>query len=247
MINSTEIAKGIHRISFYNEEDLRGITVPEVSFNLFLIVDERPAIVNTMYRRTFKRLHDKISEILDPASLRYIIVPHHEGDSSGAVNEWLAAAPEAVPVCSELCAMLSLRDLANKAPRVVDDHQVIELGNRRLHFLITPHINQWDSLMVYEETTGTLFPNDLFAMLGIGVTTDRDVSHENLEGARQVGYQADDRMSLNRALDKIERLQLKAIAPMHGPVLTGHLESLIRCFREGSLTSATEKSALLSN
>jgi hypothetical protein len=84
-------------------------------------------------------------------------------------------------------------------------------------------------------------------MLGIEVATDRDVSQENLEGARQVGYQPDDRISLNRALDKIERLQLKAIAPMHGPVLTGHFGSLIRCFREGSLTSATEKSALLQN
>ncbi|HSE86206.1 MAG TPA: hypothetical protein VLJ79_08310, partial [Candidatus Binatia bacterium] len=68
MINSTEIAKGIHRISFYNEVDLSGITIPGGSFNLFLIVDEQPAIVNTMYRRTFKRLHDKISDILDPAS-----------------------------------------------------------------------------------------------------------------------------------------------------------------------------------
>src|SRR5262252_4597441 len=98
MINSTEIASGIHRISFYDEDDLAGITVPGVSFNLFLIADEQPAIIQTMYRRTFKRLRDKISEIVDPASLRYIIVPHHEGDSSGAVNEWLAAAPGAVGV-----------------------------------------------------------------------------------------------------------------------------------------------------
>jgi len=245
MINSTEIAKGVHRISFYNEGDLSGIAVPGASYNIFLIASERSAIINTMYRRTFKRLRDKVSEILDPTSLCYMIVPHHEGDSSGAVNEWLSAAPGATPVCSELCAMLSLRDFADKEPMVVTDDKVIDLGSHRLRFLITPHINQWDSLMVYEETTGTLFPNDLFAMFGIEVTTDRDVSRENLEGARQVGYQPDDRVSLNRALDKIERLQLRAIAPMHGPVLTAHFEELIGCFREDSVASASDRSVLL--
>jgi len=247
VINSTEIAKGIHRISFYDEEDLPGIIIPGVSYNLFLIGDRRPAIINTMYLRTFKRLRDKVREIVDPASLRYIIVPHHEGDSSGAINEWLKAAPAAVAICSELCAMLSLRDFAEKEPTVVRDDQVIELGSHRLRFLITPHINQWNSLMVYEETTGTLFPNDLFAMLGTETATGREVSAENLEGARQVGYQPDDRVSLNRVLDKIERLELKAIAPMHGPVLTAHFDRLISCFREGSLASASEKSALLQN
>lgn len=99
MISTTKVAQGIYRISMYNEEDLSGLLVPGASYNLFLIVDEKPAIINTMYRRTFKRFYAKVSEILDPASLRYIIVPHHEADSSGAVNEWLAAAPESVPVC----------------------------------------------------------------------------------------------------------------------------------------------------
>lgn len=141
--------------------------------------------------------------------------------------------------------MLSLRDFADKEPRVVDDDQMIDLGGHRLRFLITPHINQWDSLMVYEETTGMLFPNDLFAMIGVDVATDRDVSQENLEGARLVGYQPDDRVSLTQPLDKIERLQLQAIAPMHGPVLTAHFGALIRRFREGSVAAASEKSAIL--
>lgn len=238
MINSTEIARGIHRVSLWDEKDLAGIIFPGASYNLYLIAAGQPAIVQTMFRRTFARLRAKVSEILDPASLRCIVVPHHEGDSSGAINEWLAAAPRAVPVCSELCAVLSLRDFADKEPMVVSDGQVLDLGSHRLRFLITPQVNQWDSLMVYEETTRTLFSNDLFSTPGVEIITDRDMSQETLEAARHLGYQPDDRVGLTRALDKIEALEVEIIATMHGPALTGHIDKLIRCFRENSLAPA---------
>lgn len=237
MVNATEIARGIHRISFWDEPDLAGIIFPGASYNLYLIAAEQPAIIQTMFRRTFARVRAKVREILDPTSLRYIVVPHHEGDSSGAINEWLAVAPRAVPICSELCAVLSLRDCANKEPMVVTDGQVIDLGSHRLRFLLTPQVNQWDSLMVYEETTGTLFPNDLFSMMGVEIRTDRDMSRDSLQAAREVGYQADDRVGLTRALDKIEAVDVKVIALMHGPTLTGHFEKLFRSFRENSLAS----------
>jgi flavorubredoxin len=242
MINTTEVANRIYRISFWNEEDLAGILVPGATYNLFLIAADRPAIIETMFRRTFKRLYETIAKLLDPRTLRYIVIPHHEGGSSGAINEWLAAAPHAIAICSEICAVLSLRDFADKEPMVVSDGQVIDLGSHRLRFLITPQINQWDSLMVYEETTHTLFPNDLFSTMGAEIFTDQEISQEVLRAARDVGYQADDRVALNRALDKIEALKLRTIAPMHGPALTGHFKELIRCFRENSLASAAAAS-----
>lgn len=238
MINSTEIARRIYRISYWDEPDLKDISFPGASYNLYLVASDPPAIIQTMFRRTFSRVRAKVSETVDPASLRYIVVPHHEGDSSGAINEWLAVAPQAVSVCSELCAVLSLRDLANKPPVVVGDGEVIDLGSHRLRFLITPQVNQWDSLMIYEETTRTLFPNDLFSMPGIDVITDRDVSQDTLRAAREFGYQADDRASLTRALDKIAGLELRVIAPMHGPALTGHFKELVQSFRETSLAPA---------
>jgi flavorubredoxin len=238
MIQVTQIANGIHRISFSDEKEMEGMTFPGTTTNAFLIAAARPVIIQTLYRRTFKKLHQAVGQILDPASLRYVIVPHHEGDSSGAINEWLAAAPQADAVCSELCAILSLRDFADREPVVVKDDQVLDLGTHRLRFLITPQVNQWDSLMAYEETTRTLFPNDLFSMAGLEVTEERDISQENLDTARKFGYQPDDRAGLKRALDKVAPLELKAIAPMHGPVITAHFDKLIRCFRENSLTAA---------
>ncbi len=237
MIRPTAIADRIYRISIWDDPCLAGMSFPGTSYNMFLIAANEPAIINTMFRRSFGPLRAKVAEVIDPARLHYIVVPHHEGDSSGAVNEWLATAANAVAVCSELCALLSLRDFASKEPRVVNDGEVIDLGSHRLRFLMTPQVNQWDSLMVYEETTGTLFSNDLFSMTGTENATDRTFGAEFVRASAEVGYQPDDRTRLIEALDKIERLRLSAIAVMHGPVITGHFKELLRAFREHSLAA----------
>lgn len=185
-----------------------------------------------MFRRTFARMREEVTKIVDPAKLRYIVVPHHEGDSSGAVNEWLEAAPQARVVCSELCAVLSLRDFAEREPRVVGDGEVLDLGSHRLRFFMTPQVNQWDSLMLYEETTKTFFPNDLFSGLGTEVVTSADRSEAALAAARHLGYQADDRASLVRAIDKFAKLEIRVMACMHGPAITGHIDKLIGTCRD---------------
>jgi flavorubredoxin len=240
MIQTTEIAKGIYRIGMWDEADLvkAKILWPGATYNLFLVKAKQPAIIQTMFRRSFTRLRDHLKKNLDPAKLRYIVVPHHEGDSSGAVNEWVRAAPKATILCSELCAALSLRDLSKKEPRVVADGEVVDLGTHRLRFLLTPQVNQWDSLMVYEETTGTLFPNDLFSSFGTEAVTDQDHSVAALGAARELGYQADDRQSLGRALDKLASLTIKIIAPMHGPTVTAHVDDMLRAFRDNALAPA---------
>jgi len=235
MIDSTEIARGIYRISLWDDPCLAGISYPDSSYNMFLVAAEKPAIINTMFRRSFTKLRAKVAEIVDPASLRYVVVPHHEGDSSGAVNEWLAAAPVAVALCSELCAVLSLRDLADRPPQVVADGETVDLGAHRLRFLITPQVNQWDSLMVHEETTGTLFSNDLFSMPGVGILCGEDLSEECLRSTREVGYQPEDGAKLLAAIEKIERLRLSSTGVMHGPTITGHFDELLGAFRKHSL------------
>jgi flavorubredoxin len=238
MINRTEIARGIHRISFWDEPEWAAISFPGASYNLYLIAAQKPAIVQTLFRRTFARISAAVAEVVEPAALQYIIVPHHEGDSSGAVNDWLRAAPRATALCSKLCAVLSLADLAEREPRIVADSEVLDLGSHRLRFLETPQVNQWDSLMIYEETTKTLFPNDLFSTMGTEIATDRAIGEDALMVARHLGYQPDDRASLDRALDRIAALPIDAIAPMHGPTLRGHFAELFRAFRDNSLAPA---------
>src|SRR5438876_6467399 len=103
MIDTHEIATGIHRIALYDEPDMADMSPPGVTTNLFVVSATQPAIIQTLPRRTFRRVRDAVAEIVDPAALRYIAVPHHEADSSGALNEWLHAAPDATVLCSPMC------------------------------------------------------------------------------------------------------------------------------------------------
>lgn len=236
MIETTEIAEGIYRISMEGEADIveAGLVLPG-SYNMFVVAADQPALINTMMRRTFKRLRARVAEIIDPARLRYLVVSHHEADTDGAINDWLAVAPNAVPVATELCAVLSLRDLSDRDVRVVGDGEVLDLGIHRLRFLHSPYVNQWDSMMILEERTATLFPNDLFASPVEGNIIDSDPTDACLAAARQFGYMANDRGCLEAALDKVEDAAPARIAPMHGPVLTAHLSALIQAFRDSSL------------
>jgi flavorubredoxin len=239
MIGTTEVARGIYRISMVEEADIveAGLVLPG-SYNMFLIAADEPALINTMIRRTFDRFRAQVAEVVDPVSLRYLVVSHHEDDTDGAINEWLGVAPGAVPLATELCAILSLRDFADRTVRVVEDGETLDLGSHRLRFLHSPYVNQWDSMMVHEETTGTLFPNDLFACPVPGDVMDTDPTEVCLTAAREFGYMASDRACLDAALAQVEACTPRRIAPMHGPVLTAGLDALVRAFRESTLEHA---------
>src|SRR5579884_376037 len=237
MFTTTEIADRIYRISMFDEDDVTaaGLVLPG-SYNMFVIAAEVPALINTMMRKTFDRFYKHVEQIIDPSALRYLVVSHQESDTLGAVNQWLDVAPEAVPLSTELCAVLSLRDVAERDVRTVEHGELIDLGSHRLRFLHTPYVNQWDSLMVHEEVTATLFPNDLFACPVPGDTLEADPTELCLMAARQFGYMPNDPACLERALAAIEDCRPRRIAPMHGPVLLSDLDKLITAFRTEDLT-----------
>jgi flavorubredoxin len=91
-------------------------------------------------------------------------------------------------------------------------------------------------MMMYEEVTRTLFPNDLFSHPGIEVTTRTDSSDAALGAARHLGYQPNDRTSLLRALDKIAPLPVEAVANMHGATAYGHFPELVKAFRDHQIS-----------
>src|SRR5687767_3690832 len=101
-----EVATDFFRISLY---------VPQfdLQFNHFLIRDEEPLLFHTGMRGMFPAIRDAVATLIDPASLRWISWSHFEVDECGALNEWLAVAPDAVAVCSEVGAMVNIADFAN--------------------------------------------------------------------------------------------------------------------------------------
>ena len=93
--NIEEVADGIYRIN--TAVELTG-GPGAFSFNQYLIVDDEPLIFHTGPRRMFPLVSEAISSVISPERIRYVAFSHVEADECGSLNEWLAAAPEAITV-----------------------------------------------------------------------------------------------------------------------------------------------------
>jgi flavorubredoxin len=163
MTEVNEIADGIYRIS---------TLVPEVgptgfTFNQFLVDADEPLLYHTGLRHMFPIVSEAIATVMPVERLRWIMFGHVEADECGAMNEFLAAAPNAQVAHGAVGCMVSVNDLADRAPHPLGPDEVIDLGGKRVRNLDTPHVpHGWDAHSIIEETTNTLFCGDLFSHVG---------------------------------------------------------------------------------
>ena len=115
-----EIAPDLYRICLY-------VPAFDLQFNHFLVRDDEPLLFHTGMRGMFPAVREAVASLIDPGSLRWISWSHFEVDECGALNEWLAAAPAATPVCGELGAMINIADFSNRPPRGLKPDEILEL------------------------------------------------------------------------------------------------------------------------
>ncbi len=163
--NLHEIAAGIFRIN--TPVQIPG--GPGFNFNQYLVVDDEPLLFHTGPRRMFPLVAEAIGKRMPLETLRYVAFSHFEADECGALNDFLAAAPQAVPVCSQVAAMVSVNDVADRPARALADGEVLDLGKHRLRWLDTPHVpHGWECGFMMELETRTLLCGDLFTQGGAG-------------------------------------------------------------------------------
>jgi flavorubredoxin len=210
-----QIAGGIYRISAFNSD--HGIT-----FNQFLIDDERPTLIHTGEWDHYERIRGAIRQVLDPATLANIVLLHWEGDENGGMDRFMAEAEDAELVGSALSIMLNAHGFGvHDRVRGFKDGEKLELGRHTLRFLETPHVHHWDSMMVVEEATNSLFPSDLFLQPGEQpAVVSENLSAGMLEVYRGAGIFAHE-TPVRAVSDRIEALAPDWIHAMHGGTITG--------------------------
>lgn len=205
-----EVVPGIFRISTW--EAPYGIT-----FNQFLIADERPALIHTGMHHLYEPVRRAISEVLDPAKLSCIILLHWEGDENGGMDRFMSAAPQCELIGSLLSIQLNATGFGlTDRVRGFRDGEMLDLGAHKLRFLETPHVHHWDSMMVLEETTHSLFPSDLFIQPADQppVVTE-NLSVPMLELYRAAGIFAHE-FPIRHVIERLEKHEPEWIHPMHG-------------------------------
>jgi flavorubredoxin len=232
-----EIAEGIYRISTPVPPDSfpGGFT-----FNQFLIEDEEPLLFHTGLRRLFPLVCEAIATVMPVARLRHVAFSHVEADECGSLNQFLAAAPNAHPLCGELAADVSIRDLADRPPQTLADGAERLLGRHEVRFLYTPHVpHAWECGYLFETRTRTLLCGDLFTQAGHEhpALTAADILGPSEAMRAAVDYYAHAPDS-RRSLERLAALRPLTLACMHGASWHGDGAELLR-----ALASSLEKPA----
>jgi flavorubredoxin len=223
--NVHEIAENIYRIS-------TPVTIPGggFTFNQFLIVDDEPLLFHTGLRRMFPLVREAVQSVIPASSLRHIAFSHVEADECGALNEWLAEAPGALPLCGSVAAMVSINDLADRPPRNLQDQESLTIGHHNLRWLDAPHLpHAWDCGYLFETPTRTLFCGDLFTQGGANppAVTESDILGPSEAFRRQTDYFSHTK-DARVLLERLAQTEPTTLACMHGSSWRGDGGGLLR-------------------
>jgi flavorubredoxin len=220
-----EVAAGIYRISTPLDVIPGGFT-----FNSYLIADDQPLLFHTGYRRLFPTTLDAIGKVMPVQKLRWIGGSHFEGDEFGALNDLLAAAPEATPFGTEIGVLTSLDDFAARPARGFGDGEEFSIGSRRMKWLYTPHVpHGWDCGVLFDLSTRTLLCGDLFTQPGANMppVTESEVftASETMRGMMDYYAHA---AGTPVILERLADLSPAMLACQHGSAYRGSGAALLR-------------------
>ncbi len=228
--NVHEISDGIYRINtpvvFENGMGF--------SFNQYLINDDEPLLFHTGPRKMFALVREAVASILPVERLRYIAFSHYEADECGSLNEWLAVAPQSNPLCGMVAGMVSVADVADRAPRTMNDGEVLSLGKHRVRWTDTPHLpHGWECGVLTEESTRTLLCGDLFTQGGNDhpAVTESDILGPSEAFRAQMDYFSHTR-NTREMLERLAATAPTTLACMHGSAWHGEGDKLLRALAD---------------
>lgn len=228
--NVHEIADGIYRIN----TPVKIADEIGFSFNQYLIVDDEPLLFHTGLRKMFPLVREAVASVLPVERLRYIAFSHVEADECGSLNEWLAVSPQSLPLCGSVASLVSISDLADRAPRSLADGEAVSLGTHSVRWFDTPHLpHAWDCGFLTEEYTRTLLCGDLFTHGGADLPP---ITESDILGPSEAFRQGMDYFSYTKnARELLERLAVTepaTLACMHGSAWSGNGAELLRALAD---------------
>lgn len=239
-MNKIEIAKGIYYVGAvdWNLRDFHGFTTQRgVTYNSYLIVDEKICLIDTVKAPFAAELIERISEIVDPSKIDYVITNHVEPDHSSALPFVMQKAPQAKVVLTASGKAGILKHYQQEYDfMVVKEGDVLDIGKNKLHFVPLPMLHWPDSMATYLDGEQILFSNDAF---GQHYCTAKRFDDENnldtiiYEAAK---YYANILMPfgklVTKAVDKTENLPIKMIAPSHGIIWRSHIDKIFAKYEQ---------------
>lgn len=228
MSQTVEIKKGVYWVGVvdWTVRSFHGHTYSTprgTTYNAYLIVDEKIALVDTVLGSFGPEMLAKIRKIVDPSKINYVIANHVETDHSGALPQLLKLCPKAKVIGTQNCKEgLYKNYYGNWDFQVVKTGDTLKLGEKTLTFLEAPMVHWPDSMFTYCREEELLLPNDAFGQhyATSHLFNDQVDSCELMDEAKK--YYANILWPLSsvilRKIDEVLKLNLPVsmIAPSHG-------------------------------
>ncbi|WP_430815248.1 FprA family A-type flavoprotein [Carboxylicivirga sp. RSCT41] len=211
-----------------------------VSYNSYVIADEKVAIIDTVEAGHFEKWIAKVRAILNGRPVDYLVVNHMEPDHSGAIRILTELYPEMKIVGNKKTVpMIEGYYGINSNFEIVKEGDNIDLGKNKLTFYTVPMVHWPESMVCFEETNQILFSSDAFGSFGTldgGIFDDElDFEHYTDEMRRYysniVGKYGN---PVQKALQKLGSLDLKMVAPSHGPVYRENIARMVEMYDQWS-------------
>jgi len=225
---SVEISPGIYWIGVNDHttdlfEGLWPITKEGVSYNSYLLMDEKKVVVDLAKSIKVDEYLEKVEELVEVNQLDYIVLNHLEPDHTGILKVFWKMAPRATIICSpQAKKMISAFYGITDRVQVVQDGEEISLGKKTLKFFLTPMVHWPETMMTYEVNSRVLFSCDAFGGYGAlqGAIFDDECSDFAFYQRESLRYYANIVAKFSpmvlRAIDKLSGLAVSVIAPSHG-------------------------------
>jgi flavorubredoxin len=250
-----EIAKGVYDVGVndWNIEDFHGYSTPlGTSYNAFLIVDEKIALIDTVKKEFADQLIANIERIVDPRKIDYMISNHTEMDHTGSLARVMHRIGEDKPIyCSKLGAKNLAMHLAQRYNyHAVQEGEKLSLGQRTLTFMETRMVHWPDSMFTYLIEEQMLFSSDGFGQHYAGFEKFDDViGHTIMPHAKK--YFANILLLyaplILKLIDKVTQmgLAIKTICPDHGVIWRKDPGKIVAAYDRWSRQTPKRKAVLV--
>jgi len=199
------------------------ISLPKgTTYNAYIVIGKnKKALIDTVNPGFEKELEEKIGKIVDPTDLDYVIMNHAEPDHAGSIPHILTLNSKAALVTTAKGAKMAQTyyHVPENRIEIVSDGDTIDLGGKTLRFIEAPMLHWPETMFTYLQESGVLFPCDFFGShVALGLYDD-EVDDLLVHAQRYFGeIMMPFRIMGQKALEKIKPLDIKLVAPSHGPI-----------------------------
>ena len=196
-----------------------------MSYNSYLIKDEKNVLMDTIDERVSERWLDNLVKALNGEKLDYLVVSHMEPDHAYNIDVLASKYPDMKIVGNQFTfnILKNFFDIDKLEERkiVVTDGEILDIGNHKLQFFMAPMVHWPEVMVTYEQTEKILFSADAFGKFG-----SLDVEDDWITEARRyyIGIVGKFGTQVQALLNKASTLDIKTICPLHGPVLKENLQ-----------------------